>query len=98
MKKHSQRLPNLERARGPTAAEVIDRILDKGIVIEYRTTRALLSGIDLPATVDTRGVTIAPLDTYVTYAERLGETWLPVDVWLGQPTSAPAHSRPRRRN
>jgi hypothetical protein len=80
MKKHSQRVPNLERACGPTAAEVLDRILDKGIVIQYQIKRVLLCGIELPVTVDARGVIIASLDTYLRYAEPLGKTGLLADA------------------
>jgi hypothetical protein len=87
MKKSSERVPNLERSRAPTAAEVIDRILDKGIVIEYRITRVLLCGIELPATVDSRGVIIASLDTYLRYAEPLRNTGLLADAWLGELTA-----------
>jgi hypothetical protein len=32
-------------------------------------TRALLSGIDLPRAVDARGLIIASLDTFLTYAK-----------------------------
>lgn len=64
-------------ARRPTVADVIDRVLDKGVVIEYRLERVTVTGIDLLVTVDARCV-VASLDTYLEYAEplrthRLGE-------------------------
>jgi hypothetical protein len=57
-----------KQAHGPTAADLIDRILDKGIVIEYRVNRVSLMGIDLLVTVDARYV-VASFDTYLKYAD-----------------------------
>ena len=62
---------NSIEARRPTVADVIDRVLDKGIVIEYRVDRVSVSGIDLLLTVDARCV-VGSLDTYLEYADPLG--------------------------
>lgn len=80
---------HLKQARRPTVADVIDRVLDKGIVIEYQVNRVSLSGIDLPVTVDARFVVVS-LDTYLEYAEPLSKTGLlgGSDVWLHE-LSAP---------
>ena len=69
-RRRPERIVSLKTPRGPTAADVIDRILDKGIVIEYRVNCISLSGIDLPVTVDARLV-VASIDTYLQYAEPL---------------------------
>ena len=68
--RRSERVVSLKTARGPTAVDVIDRILDKGIVIEYRVNCISLSGIDLPVTVDARLV-VASIVTYLEYAQPL---------------------------
>lgn len=52
-------------------AEVIDRILDKGIVIDA-WVRVSLVGIEL-LTIEAR-VVIASVDTYLKYAEAIGLT------------------------
>ena len=52
-------------------AEVVDRILDKGIVIDA-WVRISLVGIDL-ITVEAR-VVVASIDTYLKYAEAVGIT------------------------
>lgn len=54
-------------------AEVLDRILDKGIVIDL-WARVSLVGIELLA-VEAR-VVIASVDTYLRYAEAVGLTQL----------------------
>jgi hypothetical protein len=64
---------HVNHARRPTVADVIDRVLDKGIVIEYHIHRMSLAGIDLPVTVDARCVA-ASLDTYLEYVEPLRMT------------------------
>jgi Gas vesicle protein len=58
----------VKQARRPTVADVIDRVLDKGIVVEYHVNRVSLSGIDLPVAVDAR-VVVVSLDTYLDYAD-----------------------------
>jgi len=62
----------VERAAGGTSLiDVLDRILDKGIVIDA-WVRISLVGIDL-ITVEAR-VVVASIDTYLRYAEALGIT------------------------
>jgi hypothetical protein len=51
-------------ARNPTAADVIDRVLDKGIVVDCLVRRVSLSGIDLPVTVNATFI-VTSLDTYL---------------------------------
>ena len=70
-------------ARHPTAADVIDRVLDKGIVVDCLVNRVSLSGIDLPVTVNA-GFIATSLDTYLEHVQQptksgfLRET----DAWL----------------
>ena len=60
----------VERAPGGTSLiDVLDRILDKGIVVDA-WVRISLVGIDL-ITVEAR-VVIASIDTYLKYAEAVG--------------------------
>jgi len=62
----------VERAAGGTSLiDVLDRILDKGIIIDA-WVRVSLVGIDL-ITVEAR-VVVASIDTYLRYAEALGIT------------------------
>ncbi len=62
----------VERAAGGTSLiDVLDRVLDKGIVIDA-WLRVSLVGIDL-VTVEAR-VVVASIDTYLRYAEALGIT------------------------
>ena len=62
----------VERAAGGSSLiDVLDRILDKGIVIDA-WVRISLVGIDL-ITVEAR-VVIASIDTYLKYAEAVGIT------------------------
>ena len=66
----------VERAPGGTSTstsliDVLDRILDKGIVVDA-WVRISLVGIDL-ITVEAR-VVIASIDTYLKYAEAVGIT------------------------
>jgi gas vesicle structural protein len=66
-----ERMP-VERAPGGTSLiDVLDRILDKGIVIDA-WVRISLVGIDL-ITVEAR-VVVASIDTYLRYAEAIGIT------------------------
>jgi gas vesicle structural protein len=65
-------MPPVERAPGGTSLiDVLDRILDKGIVIDA-WVRVSLVGIDL-ITVEAR-VVVASIDTYLRYAEAMGIT------------------------
>ena len=62
----------IQRASGGTSLiDVLDRILDKGIVIDA-WVRVSLVGIDL-ITVEAR-VVVASIDTYLRYAEAMGIT------------------------
>ncbi len=62
----------VERSPGGTSLiDVLDRVLDKGIVIDA-WVRVSLVGIDL-ITVEAR-VVIASIDTYLKYAEAVGIT------------------------
>src|SRR5437016_1860965 len=65
-------MPPVERAPGGTSLiDVLDRVLDKGIVIDA-WVRVSLVGIDL-ITVEAR-VIVASIDTYLRYAEAMGIT------------------------
>ena len=62
----------VERAPGGTSLiDVLDRVLDKGIVIDA-WVRISLVGIDL-ITVEAR-VVVASIDTYLKYADAVGLT------------------------
>src|ERR687898_2041040 len=61
----------VERAAGGTSLiDVLDRVLDKGIVIDA-WVRVSLVGIDL-ITVEAR-VVVASIDTYIRYSEAVGQ-------------------------
>ena len=61
----------VERAPGGTSLiDVLDRVLDKGIVIDA-WVRVSLVGIDL-ITVEAR-IVVASIDTYLKYSEALGQ-------------------------
>ena len=65
-------MPPVERAPGGTSLiDVLDRVLDKGIVVDA-WVRVSLVGIDL-ITVEAR-VVVASIDTYLRYAEARGIT------------------------
>jgi gas vesicle structural protein len=62
----------VERASGGTSLiDVLDRVLDKGIVIDA-WVRVSLVGIDL-ITVEAR-VVVASIDTYLKYSEAVGQS------------------------
>src|SRR5438552_3712348 len=62
----------VERAPGGTSLiDVLDRVLDKGIVIDA-WVRVSLVGIDL-ITVEAR-IVVASIDTYLEYSEAVGQT------------------------
>jgi gas vesicle structural protein len=68
----TQRAPSnryLERPAPSSLADVIDTILDKGLVIDIYV-RVSLVGIEL-LTVDAR-IVIASVDTYLRFAEAVG--------------------------
>jgi hypothetical protein len=71
---------------GSSLIDVLDRILDKGIVIDA-WVRISLVGIDL-ITVEAR-VVVASIDTYLRYADAVGLTGLVSRPTLGE---APAES------
>ena len=76
----------VERTVGGTSLiDVLDRVLDKGIVIDA-WVRVSLVGIDL-ITVEAR-VVVASIDTYLRYAEAMGIT-SPV----ARPSALPAAPR-----
>ncbi len=61
----------VERASGATSLiDVLDRVLDKGIVIDA-WVRVSLVGIDL-ITVEAR-IVVASIDTYLKYSEAVGQ-------------------------
>jgi hypothetical protein len=61
----------VERASGGTSLiDVLDRVLDKGIVIDA-WVRVSIVGIDL-LTVEAR-VVVASIDTYIKYSEAVGQ-------------------------
>jgi hypothetical protein len=61
----------VERAAGGTSLiDVLDRVLDKGIVIDA-WVRVSLVGIDL-ITVEAR-IVVASIDTYLKYSEAIGQ-------------------------
>ncbi len=75
----------VERAAGGTSLiDVLDRVLDKGIVIDA-WVRVSLVGIDL-ITVEAR-VVVASIDTYLKYSEAVGQV---------APVSRPQASSPPR--
>ena len=85
-------MPVERAASGTSLVDVLDRVLDKGIVIDA-WVRVSLVGIDL-ITVEAR-VVVASIDTYLKYAEVVGPG--PAGVrghcWCRRPW----RSRPRRR-
>ena len=73
----------VERAPGGTSLiDVLDRVLDKGIVIDA-WVRISLVGIDL-ITVAAR-IVVASIDTYLRYAEAVGIT-APIARFAPRPT------------
>jgi gas vesicle structural protein len=62
----------LERSHDVSLIDVIDRVLDKGIVIDY-WARVSVLGIDVVTRVDAR-IVVASIDTYLQFAERIGRT------------------------
>lgn len=76
----------VERAAGGTSLiDVLDRVLDKGIIIDA-WLRVSLVGIDL-ITVEAR-VVVASIDTYLRYAEALGIT-----TPVARPAAPPPQAR-----
>lgn len=86
----------VERAPGGTSLiDVLDRVLDKGIVIDA-WVRISLVGIDL-ITVEAR-VVVASIDTYLKYAEAVGLTPAVSRPAMGPGGEAAASDETRRRS
>src|SRR5687767_13629790 len=87
----------VERQQGGTSLiDVLDRVLDKGIVIDA-WVRVSLVGIDL-ITVEAR-VVVASIDTYLKYSEAVGQV-APVSrpaAELPAATEVETVPKPRRR-
>ena len=78
----------VERAPGGTSLiDVLDRVLDKGIVIDAYV-RVSLVGIDL-VTVEAR-VVVASIETYLKYSEAVGLTPPRTSRELGAPSASQA--------
>ena len=71
---------------GSSLIDVLDRVLDKGIVIDA-WVRISLVGIDL-ITVEAR-VVVASIDTYLKYADAVGLTGIVSRPQLASGTAAP---------
>lgn len=69
--RRGNRIDGRERqpARRPTTVDIIDRVLDKGMVIEYHGGISV-GGIDTLATIDARYV-VSSFDTSLQYGETL---------------------------
>src|SRR5258707_15655204 len=87
---------------GSSLIDVLDRVLDKGIVIDA-WVRVSLVGIDL-LTVEAR-IVVASIETYLRYPEAVGQT-TPVSRPVGEAKAAPriegpppavGHGEPSRR-
>lgn len=77
----------VERSAGTTSLiDVLDRVLDKGIVIDA-WVRVSLVGIDL-ITVEAR-IVVASIDTYLKYSEAVGQV-APVSKPAAAPAELPA--------
>jgi hypothetical protein len=79
-------MPVERTAGGTSLIDVLDRVLDKGIVIDA-WVRVSLVGIDL-ITVEAR-VVVASIDTYLKYSEAVGQV-APVARPLDGPRSPEA--------
>jgi gas vesicle structural protein len=79
---------------GSSLIDVLDRVLDKGIVIDA-WVRISLVGIDL-ITVEAR-VVVASIDTYLKYADAVGLTGLVSRPQLGAGTETEVAIEPARR-
>ena len=79
---------------GSSLIDVLDRVLDKGIVIDA-WVRISLVGIDL-ITVEAR-VVVASIDTYLKYADAVGLTGLVARPQLGPGTEPELAIEPTRR-
>ena len=80
------------RPGGTSLIDVLDRVLDKGIVIDA-WVRISLVGIDL-ITVEAR-IVVASIDTYLKYAEAVGTIAPIARPVLEAPAEPPLPPRPR---
>ena len=86
-------MATVERSPGGTSLiDVLDRVLDKGIVIDA-WVRVSLVGIDL-ITVEAR-VVVASIDTYLKYSEAVGQV-APVSRPAAELHGAPGCHRGKR--
>jgi Gas vesicle protein len=94
MKKDSKSVLAVKPARALSATDVVDRVLDKGIVIDWQVKRILVGGIELPVTMNARYV-VASLDTYLDYAKPPESTRIleRPDAWLSELTAPDQLSR-----
>ena len=58
--------------RGVSMIDVTDRVLSKGIVIDY-WSRVCLLGVDILTRIEGR-IVVASIDTYIKYAGQIGRT------------------------
>src|SRR5580693_2305774 len=79
-------MPVERAAGGSSLIDVLDRVLDKGIVIDA-WVRVSLVGIDL-ITVEAR-IVVASIDTYLKYSEAVGQV---APVSRPVPAEIPAHT------
>ena len=81
MKRNLDRLANVT-PRNPASADVIDRVLDKGIVVACQD-RVSLDGIDLPVTASATFI-VASLDTCLAHVQQ--DLLRGSDAWLQRRT------------
>ena len=63
------RAMGLDRRSGISVLDVMDRVLDKGIVVDYHA-RVHVLGIDVLTTIQARSV-VASIDTYLHHADAI---------------------------
>lgn len=84
---------NVEHSGGTSLVDVLDRVLDKGIVIDA-WVRVSLVGIDL-ISIEAR-VVVASIETYLKYAEAVGITQPMARPAVTEGTPAPASQAAQR--
>ena len=62
----------LDRSHEVSAIDVLDRIVDKGIVCDY-WARVSVMGLDVMTTIEAR-IVVASIETYLKYADPIGRT------------------------
>ena len=86
----------VERAAGGTSLiDVLDRVLDKGIVIDA-WVRVSLVGIDL-ITVEAR-IVVASIETYLKYSEAVGQIASGMTITTKGYVTAVSHNPATRRS